>query len=156
MLRTAFGALDALLGGSAARGNMARDMMGRMGRVSAKAPVVPWHQRAMMSQLRAARPTATRSKLGQQLKTPFLRPRRPFHSTRPRRTDKGSANGKAAEPESLSLSGRLKKLSREYGWTAVGVYLSLSVLDFPFCFLLVRMVGTEKIGKLVCWGFQRA
>jgi hypothetical protein len=26
------------------------------------------------------------------------------------------------------------------------VYLSLSVLDFPFCFLLVRTVGTEKIG----------
>jgi hypothetical protein len=46
------------------------------------------------------------------------------------------------------LSQRLKKLSREYGWTAVGIYLALSVLDFPFCFLLVRTVGTEKIAHL--------
>ncbi len=47
----------------------------------------------------------------------------------------------------MSLSARLKKLSREYGWTAVGVYLSLSVLDFPFCFLLVRTLGTDRIGE---------
>lgn len=45
------------------------------------------------------------------------------------------------------MSARLKKLSREYGWTALGVYFGLSVLDFPFCFLLVRTVGTEKIGE---------
>lgn len=48
--------------------------------------------------------------------------------------------------EKLSLTGRLKKLSKEYGWSAVGVYLALSVLDFPFCFLLVRVVGTDTIG----------
>ncbi|KAK4131150.1 hypothetical protein BT67DRAFT_388912 [Trichocladium antarcticum] len=100
-----------------------------------------------MSQLRASRPTTTRAKLGQ-FKSPFLRPRRPIHSSRPRRSDKASKNGKAAAEESLSLSGRLKKLSREYGWTAAGVYLTLSVLDFPFCFLLVRTVGTEKIAHL--------
>jgi hypothetical protein len=46
----------------------------------------------------------------------------------------------------LSLSQRLKKLSREYGWTAVGVYFALSVLDFPFCFLAVRLLGTDRIG----------
>tara|TARA_R110002003_G_scaffold72_3_gene6701 strand:+ start:2719 stop:3057 length:339 start_codon:yes stop_codon:yes gene_type:complete len=40
----------------------------------------------------------------------------------------------------------LKKLSREYGWTAVGVYFALSVLDFPFCFLAVRLLGTDRIG----------
>lgn len=48
--------------------------------------------------------------------------------------------------ENLSLSGRLKKLSKEYGWSAVGVYLGLSVLDFPFCFLFVKVVGAERIG----------
>jgi N-terminal acetyltransferase 2 len=37
-------------------------------------------------------------------------------------------------------------MSREYGWTAVGVYLSLSALDFPFCFLAVRWLGTDTIG----------
>ena len=52
--------------------------------------------------------------------------------------------------EKLTLSQRLKKLSREYGWSAVGVYLTLSVLDFPFCFLLVRIVGTDTIGMLFC------
>jgi hypothetical protein len=46
-----------------------------------------------------------------------------------------------------SLSQRLKQLSREYGWTAVGVYLLLSALDFPFCFLAVRALGTERIGQ---------
>ncbi|KAJ3488075.1 hypothetical protein NLG97_g6269 [Lecanicillium saksenae] len=49
-------------------------------------------------------------------------------------------------PQSLSLSARLKKLFKDYGKSAIGVYLALSVLDFPFCFLLVRIVGTETIG----------
>jgi hypothetical protein len=40
----------------------------------------------------------------------------------------------------------LKKLSREYGWTAVGVYFAFSLLDFPFCFLAVRLLGTDRIG----------
>lgn len=57
----------------------------------------------------------------------------------------GAKGGKQAE-ESLSLSARLRKLSREYGWAAAGVYLGLSVLDFPFCFLLVQWAGTERIG----------
>ncbi|KAH6631133.1 hypothetical protein B0J18DRAFT_121241 [Chaetomium sp. MPI-SDFR-AT-0129] len=100
-----------------------------------------------------------------------FRLKRPFHTTRPRRTAdaagtapksggkggpgrKRGEGGRAgtgeatAEEGSLSLSARLKKLSREYGWSAVGVYLALSVLDFPFCFLLVRTVGTEKIAHL--------
>jgi hypothetical protein len=46
----------------------------------------------------------------------------------------------------LSLSQRFRKLSREYGWLALWVYLGLSVLDFPFCFLLVRTLGVERIG----------
>jgi len=66
--------------------------------------------------------------------------KRPFHSTRARRA--------AAEAEPTSLGARLKKLSREYGWAAVGIYFTLSVLDFPFCFLLVRSVGTERIAEI--------
>lgn len=30
----------------------------------------------------------------------------------------------------------------------MGVYLLLSALDFPFCFLTVQYLGTEKIGEL--------
>lgn len=40
----------------------------------------------------------------------------------------------------------MRKLSREYGWSALGVYLLLSALDFPFCFLGVRLLGVERIG----------
>ncbi|KAL2421814.1 hypothetical protein ABEF95_007982 [Exophiala dermatitidis] len=40
----------------------------------------------------------------------------------------------------------MKKLSREYGWSALGVYLMLTALDFPFCFLAVRWLGTDRIG----------
>lgn len=57
----------------------------------------------------------------------------------------GSAGKKSQE--SLSFSARLKKLSKEYGWAAIGVYLGLTVLDFPFCFLFVRWIGTDRIGK---------
>ncbi|CAM1500893.1 Fc.00g100550.m01.CDS01 [Cosmosporella sp. VM-42] len=60
----------------------------------------------------------------------------------------GKEAGKEATQDPLSLSARLKKLSKEYGWAAVGVYAALSVLDFPFCFLLVRIVGAEKIAIL--------
>lgn len=60
-----------------------------------------------------------------------------------------SKSSGAKSGESLSLSARLRKLSREYGWSAVGVYLGLSVLDFPFCFLLVKWAGTERIGTSV-------
>ncbi|QDS76574.1 hypothetical protein FKW77_007012 [Venturia effusa] len=59
-----------------------------------------------------------------------------------------NSNPNLGSPEpALSLSQRLKKLSREYGWSALGVYLALSALDFPFCFLAVRMLGTDRIGR---------
>lgn len=84
-------------------------------------------------------------------------PRRTFHSSRARRSQEGKAGeagkagagetGHTVAPEKLSLSQRIKKLSKEYGWTAVGVYFGLSLLDFPFCFLLVRTLGTDRIGK---------
>ncbi|KAF3388301.1 hypothetical protein F1880_003519 [Penicillium rolfsii] len=45
-----------------------------------------------------------------------------------------------------SLSQRLRTLSREYGWAALGVYLGLSALDFPICFVAVRFIGVERIG----------
>ncbi|KAK0102394.1 hypothetical protein ONS95_006014 [Cadophora gregata] len=81
-----------------------------------------------------------------------------LHNSRARRNGKpvspnptpnlGSADGAAAaaEAEPTTLGGRLKKLSREYGWSAVGVYFLLSAADFPFCYLLVKYLGTERIG----------
>jgi hypothetical protein len=46
----------------------------------------------------------------------------------------------------LSISQRFKQLSKEYGWTALAVYLGLSLIDFPICFLAVRLLGTDRIG----------
>lgn len=77
-----------------------------------------------------------------------------------------SSNATAGTSSSESLSARLKKLSREYGWSALGIYLLLSALDFPFCFLAVRLLGTERIGhwehtilegtkRFVSWPWQR-
>lgn len=81
---------------------------------------------------------------------PVRPPRRNFHNTSRLRDSKHSDKGSSTkEAKAQGLSARLKQLSREYGWTAVGVYLGLSVLDFPFCFLLVRIVGTEKIGEFL-------
>ncbi|KAH0544715.1 hypothetical protein FGG08_001220 [Glutinoglossum americanum] len=65
----------------------------------------------------------------------------------------------------LSITQRFRKLSREYGYSAVGVYLFLSALDFPFCFLAVRTLGTDRIAhwehvviqwfwKVVPWPFS--
>jgi hypothetical protein len=42
----------------------------------------------------------------------------------------------------------MKAMSKKYGWTVVGIYLGLSVLDFPFCFLAVRWFGTERIARV--------
>ncbi|OAA76935.1 hypothetical protein LEL_06619 [Akanthomyces lecanii RCEF 1005] len=50
---------------------------------------------------------------------------------------RSTTDGEKTKP--LSLSQRLKKLFKDYGKSAIGVYLALSVLDFPFCFLLVRI-----------------
>jgi N-terminal acetyltransferase 2 len=80
-------------------------------------------------------------------RVPPARGRRP-HSTRPTPVPSPRPAGDAAgEAGPLSLSRRLRKLSREYGWSALGVYLALSVLDFPFCLLAIRLLGTERVGR---------
>lgn len=42
----------------------------------------------------------------------------------------------------------MRKLSREYGWAALGVYLAISALDFPICFAAVRLLGVERVGYM--------
>ncbi|KAI0842441.1 hypothetical protein F5Y06DRAFT_257627 [Hypoxylon sp. FL0890] len=86
-------------------------------------------------------------------KLPFRSTRRSFHRTFRLRDTKSSpkGTGDTASQEPQGITARLKKLSREYGWAALGVYLGLTVLDFPFCFLLVRSVGTERIGEIEHW-----
>ncbi|PKS05825.1 hypothetical protein jhhlp_007654 [Lomentospora prolificans] len=73
------------------------------------------------------------------------RPRRPFSTSRRFRS---SQEGSKPDAEPQTIGARLKKLTREYGWVTVAVYLGLSVLDFPFCFLLVKVAGPDKIGEI--------
>ncbi|OXV09878.1 hypothetical protein Egran_02359 [Elaphomyces granulatus] len=73
---------------------------------------------------------------------------RGFRALRRLHSSKPSPSSPAASSQSgsHSLSQRLRKLFREYGWSALGVYLLLSALDFPFCFAAVRLLGVERIG----------
>lgn len=103
-----------------------------------------------------------RTNLGQPLRNPCkttrttlrTRPQSRFNSSKPEPSNRPNPdptpNLGSPEPgldsPSLSLSQRFRKLSREYGWSAVAVYFGLSLLDFPFCFLAVRLLGTERIG----------
>ncbi|KAJ5176426.1 uncharacterized protein N7482_002303 [Penicillium canariense] len=116
------------------------------------------------STLRQARASLTQTlRPSEQLATRTIR--RPFASaasrttrTRPalravqlprrtgRRYNSSTSNSTQAPKEGNSLSQRLRTLSREYGWAALGVYLGLSALDFPFCFVAVRLLGVERIG----------
>jgi hypothetical protein len=68
-----------------------------------------------------------------------------FNSTNARPNPDPTPN--LGSPQNQSLSQRLKALSKEYGWTALGVYLALSALDFPFCYLAVQLLGPERVGK---------
>ncbi|KAJ5397371.1 hypothetical protein N7509_005484 [Penicillium cosmopolitanum] len=90
---------------------------------------------------------------------PFQRPnpRSNQHQYQKRFNSTNNSNPNAQRPnqghqqqqsskEPSGLSARLKKLTREYGWAALGVYLTLSALDFPFCFAAVRLLGVERIG----------
>jgi len=72
--------------------------------------------------------------------------RRLFSNTRFRRTGDPAPDLKTP-PKKLGISERLKKLTREYGWSVLGVYFMLTALDFPFCYLLVRTLGTDRIGE---------
>lgn len=66
-----------------------------------------------------------------------------FNSTLPP-TEKQAATKRAP----MKKESRLKELSKKYGWSIVFVYLGLSVLDYPFCFLFVHTLGQDKIGEL--------
>ncbi|RSM10440.1 hypothetical protein CEP52_003593 [Fusarium oligoseptatum] len=55
--------------------------------------------------------------------------RRGFRFTARRKGAKGPVASDAEKP--MTLTARLKKLTKDYGWATVGVYLGLSVFGFP-------------------------
>ncbi|KAL4790613.1 hypothetical protein BDV19DRAFT_393880 [Aspergillus venezuelensis] len=109
------------------------------------------------------KPVAPRqTPLQSQLQTLF-RTRRAFHTSRSRLNNNQKSAGPGysyqAPGAAPSLSQRLKHLSKEYGWSALWIYLFLSALDFPFCFMAVRLLGADKIGHyehVIVDGFKGA
>lgn len=88
------------------------------------------------------------------LRTPRL-PHRPSPSFAPLRlTLRRLATTAPPPPPSsadLSLSQRLKKLFRTHGWSALVIYLALSLADFSLTFLLVYSVGADKVREAEDW-----
>jgi len=71
---------------------------------------------------------------------------------------KRTAQEHGSQSKSQSISARFKELSKKYGWAAVGVYFGLSALDFPFCFLAVRWLGTDRVAyaeHIIAQGFWK-
>lgn len=55
-------------------------------------------------------------------------------------------------PESsLSKTSRLRVLFRTHGWSALTIYLLLSLADFSLTFLLIYFVGAEKVRSAEDW-----
>ena len=45
----------------------------------------------------------------------------------------------------------MKDLAQKYGWTATGVYLALSAIDLPLCYLAVHGLGQERFVDYEMW-----
>lgn len=88
----------------------------------------------------------TRLFQSQGLKRSFPRLRAQNINKNGRRWKSDDAKLDSTPDSQLSIGQRLKKLSREYGWAAVYVYFGLSLLDFPFCFLAVTLIGADRVG----------
>ena len=57
----------------------------------------------------------------------------------------------APPPVDSSLTSRLRRLSRENGKVALGVYLGLSLVDFGVTFLAVYSLGAEHVHQAEDW-----
>jgi hypothetical protein len=103
-------------------------------------PTAPYRTRASQTQfthLIRPRYVASRTRSSH-----FRQSKRPYSQKPPSHPD---PTPNLNSPEPHSFTARLKKLSREYGWTVVGVYLALTVADLPLCLLTVKYVGAERV-----------
>lgn len=67
------------------------------------------------------------------------------YSTSPSPPPSPSSSSSSSTPKPTSLSGRLKQLIKTHGWYALGVYLSLSVLDYSLTFAGIYLLGADKV-----------
>ncbi|GMM35500.1 Nat2 protein [Saccharomycopsis crataegensis] len=84
----------------------------------------------------------------------MVQPKSRFHwGLQPRQTKdnsqtKNDSSNSSTEDDSSAGKKKekgIKALMKKYGYAALGVYLGLSVLDLPFCYLFVASVGGDKI-----------
>jgi len=77
---------------------------------------------------------------------------RHFHRSPPRLSSPPSDEARdddARQQEELTLSQRLKRLIKSYGWYAIGVYIMISTLDLGIAFAGVNLLGAEQVSRVV-------
>ncbi|KAL5485208.1 NAT2 [Sanghuangporus weigelae] len=89
-------------------------------------------------------------------RSPSSPPRSPSPSSR---TDGREGHSRSGSRSSLgpdaTLSERLKHLIKTYGWYALGVYITISTLDFSVAFAAINVIGAEQVQHVVDVAKQR-
>ncbi|CCH43150.1 hypothetical protein BN7_2697 [Wickerhamomyces ciferrii] len=63
-----------------------------------------------------------------------------FNSTKSQGSSSSSSSGTGEKKKT-----GIKALIQEYGYSALAIYLGLSAIDFPLCFIAVHSIGEDKI-----------
>lgn len=63
-------------------------------------------------------------------------------------------SGPVAPEPKPSVSNRLRSLIRTQGWSALAIYLILSLADFSLTFLLIYAVGAERVREAEDWTLE--
>lgn len=105
---------------------------------------LPLLRRQLLPQ--ASRTFGTATKFSSPIPRARLFQYRPFQRQSRRLNSGASSATSGAKKEAGSLAERLRKLTKEYGWAALGVYLGLSALDLPVCFVIVQLLGVDRVG----------
>lgn len=77
-----------------------------------------------------------------------LRPQLRFNSVRFQSTRASSGSGSTGGQQDQKKATGIKALMQEYGYTALAVYLFLSAVDYPICFLVVHSYGVDKVKQV--------
>ncbi len=80
------------------------------------------------------------------LRRPLSSPSRLMHTTRMLRNQASRSSGSAGSSSSAAKEKpSIKQLIKKYGYSALGVYLTISSVDLPLSFLFVHSMGQEQI-----------
>lgn len=77
-----------------------------------------------------------------------IKPRRLLHQNTTRRANTSHQSGSAGGGKEPLKQSRIRYLASKYGYSALGIYLGISVIDLAVTFGLVHSLGKEKIEKL--------